>query len=90
MRIEDRVLYAEDGKLLDFKEPKYVVNQHGEMEHVHLFTPRMKMGRMDSADNYIELTVQEVAEIEEQERKEAEEQRKAQEETPAEAGPTEV
>lgn len=48
-------LYADEDKLLDFKEPHYVLNDDHEMVQVHLYSPKLRLGRMDSADNYIEV-----------------------------------
>lgn len=56
----DRTLYADEGKLLDFKNPKYAQNEEGVAEQVHLYTPKLRMGIMDSADNYIEVDKAEV------------------------------
>ena len=56
----DRTIYAEEGKLLDFKKPKYALNEEGVKEQVHLYSPKLRLGMMDSADNYIEVDKAEV------------------------------
>lgn len=53
-------LYAEDGYLLDFKEPKFALNESGEHVPVHLYSPWIRLGIMDSSLNYIELPKAEV------------------------------
>ena len=55
MRLENNILYADAGKLLDFKEPKFALNEEKELIQVHLYSPKIRLGRMDSADNYIEV-----------------------------------
>ena len=60
MKLIDNILYADDGKLLDFKEPKYALNEDRELIQVHLYSPKLRLGRMDSADNYIEVDKSEV------------------------------
>lgn len=54
------ILYAEEGKVLDFKEPHYALNDKGEQEQVHLYTKKIRLGRMDSENNYIEIDEDEV------------------------------
>jgi hypothetical protein len=56
----DRFLYAEDGMVLDFKKPRYAVDEDRVPTQVHLYSPKIKLGRMDSADNYIEVPKNEV------------------------------
>ena len=65
MRVEEltpgmRTLYADEGKVLDFKEPKFVVNQDRVQEPVHIYASQMKLGRLDSPDNYIEIDKSEI------------------------------
>ena len=60
MKLIDNILYADEGKLLDFKEPKYALNEDRELIQVHLYSPKIRLGRMDSADNYIEVEKSEV------------------------------
>ena len=60
MKVIGRKLYADEGKLLDFKEPKYALNEDRELIQVHLYSPKLRLGRMDSADSYIEVDKSEV------------------------------
>jgi hypothetical protein len=60
MKLIDNILYADEGKLLDFKEPKYALNEDRELIQVHLYSPKIRLGRMDSAENYIEVEKSEV------------------------------
>lgn len=60
MKLIDNILYADAGKLLDFKEPKYALNEDKELIQVHLYSPKIRLGRMDSAENYIEVEKSEV------------------------------
>ena len=60
MKLIDNILYADEGKLLDFKEPKYALNEDRELVQVHLYSPKLRLGRMDSANNYIEVEKSEV------------------------------
>lgn len=60
MKLIDNILYADEGKLLDFKEPKYALNEDRELIQVHLYSPKLRLGRMDSIDNYIEVEKSEV------------------------------
>ena len=60
MKLIDNILYADEGKLLDFKEPKYALNEDKELIQVHLYSPKLRLGRMDSIDNYIEVEKSEV------------------------------
>ncbi|MBQ5476061.1 MAG: hypothetical protein IIT65_15625 [Lachnospiraceae bacterium] len=60
MKLVDRILYADEGKVLDFKEPHYALNDKGEQEQVHLYVKKIRLGRMDSPDNYIEIDENEV------------------------------
>ena len=55
MIIDGRKIIADDGKMLDFKEPHYAQNEKGEPVQVHLYSKTMRMGKLDSADNYIEI-----------------------------------
>lgn len=60
MKLINNILYADEGKLLDFKEPKYALNEDKELIQVHLYSPKIRLGRMDSAENYIEVEKSEV------------------------------
>ena len=57
---ETKILYADEGKLLDFKDEKFVLNEDHEMIQAHLYTPKIRLGRMDSPENYIEVDKSEV------------------------------
>ena len=56
----DNILYADEGKLLDFKEPRYALNELHEQIEVHLYSPKIRLGRADSANNYKEINKSEV------------------------------
>lgn len=60
MQILNNVLYADVGKLLDFKEPKYALDEDHVVTQVHLYAPFIRLGVMDSAINYIEVDKSEV------------------------------
>ena len=55
MKIEGRKVIAEDGKLLDFKEPKWALDEDHVPTQMHLYAEFITLGKMDSADNYIEV-----------------------------------
>ena len=57
---ETKILYADEGKVLDFKEPKFVLNEFHETIQAHLYTKKIRLGRMDSPENYIEIDESEV------------------------------
>ena len=46
---------ADDGKVFDYKEPRYIVNEQGEKEQEHLFVKTLFIGANDSINNYIEV-----------------------------------
>lgn len=56
----DNYLYADEDKLLDFKNPKYALDENNTPTQVHLYSPKLRLGRMDSADNYVEVSKDEV------------------------------
>lgn len=60
MKLEGNMLYADEGKVLDFKKPKYALDEDHVPTQVHLYSPRLRLGRMDSADNYVEVDKPEV------------------------------
>ena len=60
MKLENGTLYAEEGKVLDFAEPKYAVNEEKIVTQVHLYSPYIKLGKFDKAENYIEVDKPEV------------------------------
>lgn len=60
MRIEDRMLYADKGKVIDFKEPQWALDEDNVPVQKHLYVTQMKLGKMDSADRYVEVDKPEV------------------------------
>lgn len=61
MKIEGRMLYAEDGKVIDFKEPQWALDEDNVPVQRHLYVTQMKLGKMDSADRYVEVELPEGA-----------------------------
>ena len=62
MRVIDRTIYADEGKLLDFKEPRYALDEDKVVTQVHLYTPSLRMGRTDKPENYIEVNEEDIEE----------------------------
>jgi len=62
MVIRDRVIYADEGKVLDFKKPHYALNEDNVVTEVHLYSPSLRMGSMDTPDNYIEVNIEDIEE----------------------------
>lgn len=62
MRVIDRTIYADEGKLLDFKEPRYALDEDKVVTQVHLYSPSLRMGRMDKPENYIEVNEEDIEE----------------------------
>lgn len=60
MRVVDRTIYADEGKLLDFAKPHYAMNEDNIPAKQHLYSPMLRMGRMDKPQNYIEVDKSEV------------------------------
>ena len=58
MKIIDRYIYADEGKLLDFAKPHFAMNE--DPIRIHLNTPILHMGIMDKPENYIEVDISEV------------------------------
>ena len=46
---------ADEGKLFDWKEPRYVEDENGEQVQEHLYVKTLFIGINDSIDNYIEV-----------------------------------
>ena len=46
---------ADDGKVFDWKEARYVEDENGEQIQEHLFVKTLFIGGNDSIDNYIEV-----------------------------------
>jgi len=47
MRVEGRFIYADEGKVLDYAEPHYAMNEDNIPVRIHLNTPILHMGIMD-------------------------------------------
>jgi len=60
MKIIDRFIYADEGKLLDFAKPHFAMNEDNVPVRIHLNTPILHMGIMDKPENYIEVDISEV------------------------------
>ena len=60
MRIENDILYADEGKVIDFAEPKFAVNDEKVIEQVHLYADYIKIAKFDKPENYIEVDKPEV------------------------------
>lgn len=48
---------ADEGKVFDWKEPRYIENEEGEQIQEHLYAITLFIGGNDSIDNYIEVEV---------------------------------
>lgn len=59
MRIEGRKLIADEGKLLDFAEPKYAMDEDHVITRIHLYAEFITLGKMDKPENYIEVDASE-------------------------------
>ena len=46
---------ADEGKVFDWKEPRYSENENGEKIQDHLYAKTLFIGGNDSIDNYIEV-----------------------------------
>ncbi len=53
MTIQDRFIYADEGKLLDFAKPHFAMNEDNIPVRIHLNTPILHMGIMDKPQNYM-------------------------------------
>lgn len=60
MKQIDRMLYADEGKVIDFKEPQWALDEDNAPVQKHLYVTQMKLGKMDSADRYVEVDKPEV------------------------------
>ena len=49
---------ADEGKVFDYKESRYSVNENGEREQEHLYAKTIFIGANDSIENYIEVDAQ--------------------------------
>jgi hypothetical protein len=50
---------ADEGKVFDWKEPRFYENEKGEQVQEHLYAKTLFIGGTDSIDNYIEVSVEE-------------------------------
>lgn len=48
---------ADEGKVFDWKEPRFNENEEGEQIQEHLYATTLFIGGNDSIDNYIEVEV---------------------------------
>ena len=48
---------ADEGKVFDWKEPRFYEDENGEQIQEHLYTTTLFIGGNDSIDNYIEVEV---------------------------------
>lgn len=48
---------ADEGKVFDWKEPRFIENKEGEQIQEHLYATTLFIGGNDSIDNYIEVEV---------------------------------
>lgn len=58
MKIHQFVLVrydADDGKVFDWKEPRYIEDESGEQIQEHLYVKTLFIGGNDNIDNYIEV-----------------------------------
>lgn len=46
---------ADEGKVFDWKEPKYEEDNEGNKTQIHLYAKVLYIGQFDSIDNYIEI-----------------------------------
>lgn len=46
---------ADDGKVFDWVEPRYIEDENGEQVQEHLYAKTLFIGGNDSIDNYIEV-----------------------------------
>ena len=46
---------ADDGKVFDWAEPRYIEDENGNQIQEHLYSKTLFIGGIDSIDNYIEV-----------------------------------
>ena len=46
---------ADEGKVFDWKEPRFIEDENGEQIQEHLYVTTLFIGGNDSIDNYIEV-----------------------------------
>lgn len=49
---------ADEGKVFDWVEPRYIEDENGEQIQEHLYAKTLFIGGNDSIDNYIEVEAQ--------------------------------
>lgn len=47
---------ADEGKVFDWAEPRFIENEHGTKIREHLYAKTLFIGQHDSIENYIEVT----------------------------------
>lgn len=65
MKIQDYTVKrydADDGKVFDWKEPRYNEEEDGTQVQDHLYAKTLFIGETDSIDNYIEVDEPEILE----------------------------
>ena len=63
MKYSDFVLTrydADEGKIFDWKEPRFIENENGEQVQEHLYVKTLFIGGTDTIENYIEVDAVEV------------------------------
>ena len=63
MKYSDFVLTrydADEGKVFDWKEPRFIENENGEQVQEHLYVKTLFIGGTDTIENYIEVDAVEV------------------------------
>lgn len=48
---------ADEGKVFDWKEPRYIETEEGETVQEHLYVKTLFIGGADTIDNYVEVEV---------------------------------
>lgn len=48
---------VDDGKVFDWKEPRYIEDEEGNLIQEHLYSKTLFIGENDSIDNYVEIVV---------------------------------
>ena len=46
---------ADEGKVFDWKEPRYIEDEEGNQIQEHLYSKTLFIGENDSIDNYVEI-----------------------------------
>lgn len=53
---------ADEGKVFDWVEPRYLETEDGEQIQDHLYVKTLFIGHLDSIDNYKEIEIEEMTE----------------------------